>query len=171
MRESQKMNSHDEHEDFFAPGQFKDLSDSEMLTAPPFEKQKAGGTTDGMFELKIELPKTIVSHYIKESERQNIKTEFFIRKLLERLSKFMNEPCDDRTLPALEALKTVQRVYGLTPCPTSMVILLRAGYSSAYAITQIPQDEFIDSLRGLMPVHEARQIYDAAIVVSSRRQT
>lgn len=91
------MNPRDKTLEAFAPAQFLEMSDAEKLDAPSFEPTPSGKAIDGPFELKIMLPATVAIQFIKESKRQNIKTEFLIGKVLERLSRVINEARDNKT--------------------------------------------------------------------------
>lgn len=83
----QSNNSQDtkEESDFFATGQFLCMTDAEKLDLPPFERMEAGITSNGFMELTVALPERLFNQIVKESKKQNIKTEVLIRIVIERI--------------------------------------------------------------------------------------
>ena len=76
------------------------------------------------------------------------------------------------TLPALDAdslesLKTLHRLYQITPSNESLQAALQAGFTSARQIASIDQDDFIAKYGGLFPAGEAVWVWGQAQTVTS----
>jgi hypothetical protein len=77
-----------------------------------------------------------------------------------------------KSLPALDAdsthsLKTIHRLYQVTPSSESLQAALKAGFTSARDIASYKEEDFISRFGATFPPGEARLIYRRSHVVSS----
>jgi hypothetical protein len=76
------------------------------------------------------------------------------------------------TLPALDVdtlqtVKTLHRIYQITPSTESLQAALTAGFTSARQIASIDQDDFVSKYGDTFPVNEAQWVWGRAQTVSS----
>jgi len=70
--------------DYFSPGQFQNLSDSEKLNAPPFEKLHLREDSDKVY-LQIGISKGIFNQLSKLAKKQNVGIQHYVGIVLTRL--------------------------------------------------------------------------------------
>jgi hypothetical protein len=84
-----KKVKNEDNTDKFAPGQFAELSDSEKLSAPAFEKMQSGfsGKKSKNFQFCLKLPRDATKKYYEIAKRQNCAIEYLMSRVLEKVLK------------------------------------------------------------------------------------
>jgi hypothetical protein len=74
----------------------------------------------------------------------------------------------DQAEGVVRELKTLQRVFQVSPTPAAMASLMEAGLYSAYHITQFPRSSFLQQYGERLGPDQARQVYERASYIQAR---
>jgi len=104
-------------------------------------------------ELGFELGRTPMNAFLKQHEDKLFQGIF---------------PDEDKVKAATQRVKTLQRLYQITPSDESLKTVFELGFTSAYDVTAFPPDVFLDQFEGRFPSREEAQlVYRKAQQVSA----
>ena len=173
-------------------------NDNEKLNAlipPAYEAEKVEDRLSAYAEdmarkVRLSYPTQVIGHMIEHDAADEFKlgttmpaTTMLLKKATTMGFRFGQTPVEpfirdhpevlnDITVNAVEkakqSMKTLQRVYQLTPSNEAMLILLSLGLTSAYDVVALSQKDFLTSYGHKFPsLEQARLVHQKAVQVSS----
>lgn len=152
-----------------------DIDVPDTLDGDSVKEKKAEYANQMTNRLKVSYPTAVLSHQIKQNEmplqNEGIKgevAEFLQQNQLDfqigetPLASYLKEKGIKLDAPIEQELKSLERVYKITPSDEAIKIMINSGIDSAMAVTSFTQDAYVEKFSHVMGTEVALRSYQVA---------